>query len=64
MSSLDLGIELGHGGTVKNNFVKKENFLNLTIGINFTNKWFEKQYLTNLHNVYEVKKTSIHIEKI
>jgi putative outer membrane protein len=40
---LDLGIELGQRGTVKNNLIR-ENFLNFTIGINFANKWFEKQY--------------------
>lgn len=43
LSSLDLGIELGRRGTVKNNLIR-ENFLNFTLGINFVNKWFEKQY--------------------
>ena len=43
LSTLDLGIELGQRGTVKNNLIR-ENFLNFTIGINFANKWFEKQY--------------------
>lgn len=43
MSSIDLGLELGQRGTTKNNLVR-ENFLNFTIGINFANKWFEKQY--------------------
>lgn len=43
MSSIDLALELGQRGTLKNNLVR-ENFVNLTIGINFANKWFEKQY--------------------
>lgn len=43
LSSIDLGIELGQKGTLKNNLIR-ENFLNFTIGINFANKWFEKQY--------------------
>ena len=43
LSSIDLSIELGQKGTLKNNLIR-ENFLNFTIGINFANKWFEKQY--------------------
>ncbi|MDO4763914.1 MAG: hypothetical protein Q4A00_05980 [Flavobacteriaceae bacterium] len=43
LSSIDLGVELGQRGTLENNFIK-ENFINLTVGINFANKWFEKQY--------------------
>ena len=43
LSSIDLGIELGQRGTLKNNLIR-ENFLNFTIGINLANKWFEKQY--------------------
>ena len=43
LSSRDLGIEIGQRGTLKNNLIR-ENFLNFTIGINFANKWFEKQY--------------------
>lgn len=43
LSSIDLGIELGQRGTLKNNLIR-ENFLNLTVGINFANKWFDKQY--------------------
>lgn len=43
LSSIDLGIELGQRGTLKNSLIR-ENFLNFTVGINFANKWFEKQY--------------------
>lgn len=43
MSTLDLGVELGQRGTLKNNLIR-ENFLNFSVGINFANKWFEKQY--------------------
>lgn len=43
LNTLDLGIEFGQRGTLKNNLIK-ENFLNFTIGLNFANKWFEKQY--------------------
>lgn len=42
-NTLDLGIEFGQRGTLDNNLIK-ENFLNFTIGLNFANKWFEKQY--------------------
>ena len=42
LSTLDLGIQLGQRGTLKDNLVR-ENFINFTIGINFANKWFEKQ---------------------
>lgn len=42
-STIDLGVELGQRGSLKNNLIR-ENFLNLTIGINFAHKWFEKQY--------------------
>ena len=43
LSTLDLGIQLGQRGTLKDNLVR-ENFINFTIGINFANKWFEKQF--------------------
>lgn len=43
LNTLDLGIEFGQRGTLKNNLIR-ENFLNFTIGLNFANKWFEKQY--------------------
>lgn len=42
LSTIDLGVELGQRGSLKSS--NKENFLNLTIGINFAHKWFDKQY--------------------
>lgn len=42
LSSVDLGIELGQRGTVKNGLIR-ENFINVSLGINFANRWFEKQ---------------------
>ncbi len=42
MSGIDVGVELGQRGTLKNNLVK-QNFVNLKIGINFADKWFNKR---------------------
>ena len=42
-SALDLGIEIGKRGTVQNNLVN-QNFINIKIGINFADKWFNKHY--------------------
>lgn len=42
MSGIDLGIELGQRGTLSNNMIR-QNFINLRIGINFADKWFQKR---------------------
>ena len=42
MSGIDLGLELGKRGTLDNNLVR-QNFINLKIGINFADKWFNKR---------------------
>ncbi|SFH77335.1 hypothetical protein [Halpernia frigidisoli] len=42
-SSLDLGLEIGKRGTLQNNLIN-QNFVNLKIGINFADKWFNKRY--------------------
>jgi hypothetical protein len=42
MSGIDLGIELGKRGTLDNNLIR-QNFVNLKIGLNFAQKWFEKR---------------------
>lgn len=42
MSGIDLGIELGQRGTLSNNMIR-QNFINLKIGINFADKWFQKR---------------------
>lgn len=42
-SSLDLGIEVGKRGTLSNNLIN-QNFINVKIGINFADKWFNKHY--------------------
>ncbi len=41
MSGLELGLELGKRGTVKNNLIN-QNFINLRVGFNFADKWFRK----------------------
>ncbi len=42
MSGIDIGLELGKRGTLDNNLVR-QNFVNLKIGINFADKWFNKR---------------------
>ena len=42
MSGIDLGLELGKRGTLDNNLIR-QNFINLKIGINFADKWFNKK---------------------
>lgn len=42
MSSLDLGLEVGKRGTLDNNMIR-QNFVNLRIGVNFADKWFNKK---------------------
>lgn len=41
MSGLEIGVELGKRGTVKNNLIN-QNFINLKLGFNFADKWFRK----------------------
>jgi hypothetical protein len=45
MSGLELGLELGKRGTLKNNLIN-QNFINLKVGFNFADRWFRK----NLYN--------------
>lgn len=40
-SSLDIGIELGKRGTTQNNLIN-QTFINLKIGLNFSDLWFRK----------------------
>lgn len=42
MSSLDLGLEVGKRGTLDNQMIR-QNFVNLRIGVNFADKWFNKR---------------------
>lgn len=42
-SGLDVGIEAGKRGTAEHNLVR-QNFVNVRIGINFADKWFNKRY--------------------
>ena len=42
MSGIDLGLELGQRGTLKNNLIR-QNFVNHKIAINFADKWFMKR---------------------
>lgn len=42
MSGIDVGVEIGQRGTVDNNLIR-QNFVNLKIGINFADKWFNKR---------------------
>lgn len=42
MSGIDLGLELGRRGTLSNNLIQ-QNFINLKIGVNFADKWFQKR---------------------
>lgn len=41
MSGLELGIEVGKRGTLKNNLIN-QNFINLRVGFNFADRWFRK----------------------
>ena len=41
MSGLELGVELGKRGTLKDNLIN-QNFINLRVGFNFADKWFRK----------------------
>lgn len=44
MSGIDLGVELGKRGTVQNNLVN-QNYINLKVGFNFSDKWFNKRLI-------------------
>ncbi len=41
MSGLDVGVEIGKRGTLENNLIN-QTFVNLRVGINFSDKWFRK----------------------
>lgn len=41
MSGLEIGLEVGKRGTLKDNLIN-QNFINLRIGFNFADKWFRK----------------------
>ena len=41
MSGLEIGVELGKRGTLKDNLIN-QNFINLRVGFNFADKWFRK----------------------
>ena len=41
LSGIDLGLEVGKRGTLDNNLIR-QNFVNLRIGINFSDRWFQK----------------------
>ncbi|KQM23464.1 hypothetical protein [Chryseobacterium sp. Leaf201] len=41
MSGLEIGVELGKRGTLKNNLIN-QNYINLKVGFNFADKWFRK----------------------
>ncbi|HCN50699.1 MAG TPA: hypothetical protein DIT10_16680 [Chryseobacterium sp.] len=41
MSGLEIGLEVGKRGTLKNDLIN-QNFVNLRIGFNFADKWFRK----------------------
>lgn len=45
MSGLELGLEVGKRGTLKDNLIN-QNFINFRVGFNFADKWFRK----NLYN--------------
>ena len=42
MNSVDIGLELGKRGTLENNMIR-QNFINLRVGVNFADKWFNKK---------------------
>ena len=42
MNSIDIGVEVGKRGTLKNELIR-QNFINLRVGINFADKWFGKR---------------------
>lgn len=41
MSGLELGLEVGKRGTLKNDLIN-QNYINLRVGFNFADKWFRK----------------------
>ncbi|WP_449401305.1 hypothetical protein [Chryseobacterium wanjuense] len=42
MSGLELGLEVGKRGTLKNDLIN-QNFINFRVGFNFADKWFRKR---------------------
>ncbi|MGI9650724.1 hypothetical protein [Chryseobacterium sp. RLHN22] len=42
MSGLEIGVELGKRGTLKDNLIN-QNFFNVKVGFNFADRWFRKQ---------------------
>lgn len=42
MSGLEIGVEVGKRGTLKNNLIN-QNFVNVKVGFNFADRWFRKQ---------------------
>ncbi|MCS3532965.1 hypothetical protein [Chryseobacterium sp. JUb7] len=44
MSGLELGLEVGKRGTLKNDLIN-QNFINFRVGFNFADKWFRKRLL-------------------
>lgn len=42
LNGIDLGIEIGKRGTIKNHLIS-QTFINLRIGLTFADKWFQKQ---------------------
>ncbi|MCC2590882.1 hypothetical protein [Chryseobacterium sp. MFBS3-17] len=42
MTGLDVGVELGKRGTLKNNLVN-QNYINVKVGFNFADRWFQKR---------------------
>ncbi len=42
LSGIDVGLEIGKRGTLENNLIR-QNFVNLRIGLNFADKWFQKR---------------------
>ncbi|MCX8523979.1 hypothetical protein OF897_08590 [Chryseobacterium formosus] len=42
MSGLEIGVEVGKRGTLKDNLIN-QNFVNVKVGFNFADRWFRKQ---------------------
>ena len=49
MSGIDLGLEFGRRGTLENNLIQ-QNFFNVKVGINFADKWFQKEFTNKPNN--------------
>ena len=44
MSGIDIGLDFGKRGTTQNNLIN-QNFINLKVGFNFSDKWFNKRLI-------------------